>query len=80
MIEKLRQAIATGNKREIDRWGVQVQREVESMMVKLEKQFHWLDPKNMSHEHYEKRFAQWESLLHEYQDAVRLLNQAEAMV
>ena len=80
MIEQLAKAITSGNQNELLKWGVQVQRWKEETEAKLEKQFNWLDPVNMSNPKYEQRFIDWTQNLEEYKRACRLLDEAKGML
>ena len=73
--ERMRPVIA----REIDRWGVQVHREIETMYSRLERQFVWLGS-HVGDAKYEERFTQWERLLRDYETACKLLLEAEGAV
>jgi hypothetical protein len=80
MIEQLANAIKSGNQKELLRCGVQVQIWKTDMESKLEKQFNWLDPVNMSNPKYEQRFIDWTQNLEEYKRACRLLDEAKGML
>lgn len=80
MLDQLQKAIASGNEKELLRWGVQVNIYRTDLYAKLERQEAWLGEKNKDNPKYEERFAEWIKNLDEYTRASRLLEEAKAML